>query len=572
MKKNNIIISIIFFIFFILSISTYYSATKQQEYIALKQKQSFDTMQQIIDGKMIFFRRQFANRIKSIIYRFDKFEITIKQNDKQKIAKMMNRLLKILKKENKYSKSLHLISNNNISIYRAHKPDKFGDDLTGVRPIVDFVNKYKRAKYGFEAGLYTVAYRIDIPIIYDGKYYGVLEYGIDPKLFLDDLTSVSDYIESAILINKEKYNNLKKYNLELTENIVSSSKKYILMDDDTFFKDLDLDHIHDDLRFNKDKDHYASYLYTLLSFDNKSIGKILIAINTTADEHRYEEIIKLSIINQIILIVIIFVIVYYAFSYYEREIKIFVEHEKQNEMMLHQQSKMASMGEMIGNIAHQWRQPLSSISTIASGINAQKEYEIFDESSLMPSMDKIVEQTQYMSKTIDDFRNFFKNDKEKILFSLDDAIEQNISLVETSLKNNNINFITNLDHKIELYGYKNELTQAFINIINNAKDQLVKSDNIDNKIIKIETMILNNMIHIKIIDNGGGVPDDIIGKVFEPYFTTKHQSQGTGIGLFMTHEIIVKHFNGTLEVTNVEFEYLNKKYTGAQFDIALAIE
>jgi nitrogen fixation/metabolism regulation signal transduction histidine kinase len=130
---------------------------------------------------------------------------------------------------------------------------------------------------------------------------------------------------------------------------------------------------------------------------------------------------------------------------------------------------------------------------------------MFKEDHLVDDMDKIVKQTAHMSKTIEDFRDFFKSDKEKILFNVND------------------------------------------------------------------TIIQNNMIEINITDNGAGVPKDIINKVFDPYFTTKHQSQGTGIGLYMTHEIIVKHFNGQLYVKNVDFIYENKTYTGARFTIALPI-
>jgi signal transduction histidine kinase len=230
---------------------------------------------------------------------------------------------------------------------------------------------------------------------------------------------------------------------------------------------------------------------------------------------------------------------------------------------------MASMGEMIGNIAHQWRQPLSVISTIASGIMVQKEYGMFKEDHLVDDMDKIVKQTAHMSKTIEDFRDFFKSDKEKILFNVKDTIRQNIDLIEASFKNHNITIDPKINQDIELFGYQNELTQALINILNNAKDQLIKLDKEELKLVSIETIIQNNMVEINITDNGGGVPKDIIDKVFDPYFTTKHQSQGTGIGLYMTHEIIVKHFNGQLYVTNVDFTYENKTYTGARFTIAL---
>ncbi|MEA2019515.1 MAG: ATP-binding protein [Campylobacterota bacterium] len=548
MNKNKIIFTIVFSIFVILSISTYYNGIKQKEYIETKHKQSFEIMQQMIDGKIIFFRKQLSARIRNIIYNNAKFKDAILSNDRDKLKSMMNTMFRILKKENKYTKTLHLISKNNISIYRAHKPKKYGDDLTSIRPIVKYVNKHKRAKYGFEVGVYAMTYRLDIPIVYGSDYYGLLEYSIDPKLFIDDLTSVSNYIESAVLVNKN-----------------------ILDDDNNFFKNLTLDNILKNNHFEHNNEHYTSFIYNLLAYDGQINCKIIIATNTTADTNIYYNMIKLSIFNQLILILIISLIVIYAFSYYEKKIKKLIEHEKQHERISHQQSKMASMGEMIGNIAHQWRQPLSVVSTVASGITAQKEFGIYDDKTLVKSMDTIVEQTAYMSKTIDDFRDFFKSNKEKVRFEINKVVNQNITLIHSSLKSHDINLEFKPDVEIMLTGLQNELTQAILNILNNAKDQLIKLDKADKKFIKIEVNHDDKNLFIDIIDNGGGVPKNIKANIFEPYFTTKHKSQGTGIGLYMTHEIITKHFNGKLTVENRDIEIENTLYSCAVFKITLPI-
>ena len=571
MNKNKIIFLIIFAIFFVLSLSTYYNVSKQQEYIELKHHQSFDMLQQLIDGKIIFFRKQFGGRIRNIVRHNQVFKKAILSNDREVIAKTMNGLFKTLKKENRYTKTLQYISKNNISIYRAHKPDKFGDDLTNYRPIIKYVNQHKRAKYGFEAGLYAIVYRVDIPIFYNNKYYGILEYGIDADIFVNDLTSVSNYMKSDILVNKDIYLLMLKAKHSKNSHLKTIFGKYISLENQTFFTNIPFKNkiISSNYKFEYHHQRYVTFVYNLKSFNGNNNGKILIAINITADNHRLHNIIKLSIVIQLILIVIISLIVIYAFNYFEKVINQLREHEKENEKILYQQSKMASMGEMIGNIAHQWRQPLSVISTIASGIMVQKEYGMFKEDHLVDDMDKIVKQTAHMSKTIEDFRDFFKSDKEKILFNVKDTIRQNIDLIEASFKNHNITIDPKINQDIELFGYQNELTQALINILNNAKDQLIKLDKEELKLVSIETIIQNNMVEINITDNGGGVPKDIIDKVFDPYFTTKHQSQGTGIGLYMTHEIIVKHFNGQLYVTNVDFTYENKTYTGARFTIAL---
>ena len=243
---------------------------------------------------------------------------------------------------------------------------------------------------------------------------------------------------------------------------------------------------------------------------------------------------------------------------------------KQNEKLLAEQSKMVAMGEMIGNIAHQWRQPLSIISTASTGIIMQKKYGILDEDKLIETCHSINNNAQYLSKTIDDFRNFIKGDKSKIIFNLKDDIESFLNLVKGSIKNNNINMILDLQEGIEIDGYENELIQCLINIFNNAKD-IIKEKAEEDRLIFISTFINKDKAVIKIRDNGDGIPKNIIGKIFEPYFTTKHQAQGTGLGLHMTYNLITDGMGGIIEVNNVEYEYNDKKYAGAEFTILLPL-
>ncbi len=231
------------------------------------------------------------------------------------------------------------------------------------------------------------------------------------------------------------------------------------------------------------------------------------------------------------------------------------------------QAKLASMGEMIGNIAHQWRQPLSVISTIASGMSFKKELDALNENEITPNMNKIVELTNYLSKTIDDFRDFIKGGGEEDICYLSTLFEKTLSIVNPNLKSNYIKVVTNIDSHITIQGYSNELMQAFINIINNAKDALVANENIEDKYIFIDAKIINNHCNLIIKDNGGGIDQSVISKIFEPYFTTKHQSQGTGLGLSMTYKIITERHNATIKVENIEYEYANKIHKGTLFTI-----
>jgi PAS domain S-box-containing protein len=243
---------------------------------------------------------------------------------------------------------------------------------------------------------------------------------------------------------------------------------------------------------------------------------------------------------------------------------------RKNEEQILKSEKLASMGEMIGNIAHQWRQPLSAISAAATGIKIEKEYGYLTDEGFYKSCDAINNNAQYLSKTIDDFRNFIKGDRSKTLFSLKDEVNSFLHLVEGSIKNHNIEMILDLKDDIKIDGYENELTQCLINIFNNAKDELKEKD-MENKFIFISTSKNNSNAIIKVKDNAGGIPDDIIHKVFEPYFTTKHQSQGTGLGLHMAYNLIVDGMVGTIQVNNKSYEYDNIKYFGAEFIIELPL-
>ena len=248
------------------------------------------------------------------------------------------------------------------------------------------------------------------------------------------------------------------------------------------------------------------------------------------------------------------------------EVKINAKHE----LKLFEQSKMVAMGEMIGNIAHQWRQPLSAISTVSTAAKLQKEMDVLTDKMFYNDMDIINENAQYLSKTIDDFRNFVKGDRIEKLFNLTKEIDAFLHLLHGSIKSNHINVILDLNNNIELMGYPNELIQCFINIFNNSQDAVNDFPN-QNSLIFIKSYIEDKKVIISLKDNGGGIAKDVLPKIFDSYFTTKHESQGTGLGLNMTYKLIVEGMKGTLEAKTIIFDYENKEYKGAEFKISLPI-
>jgi signal transduction histidine kinase len=243
----------------------------------------------------------------------------------------------------------------------------------------------------------------------------------------------------------------------------------------------------------------------------------------------------------------------------------------EKEQMLLQTSKLAAMGEMIGNIAHQWKQPLSTISMSVNNARADMALNNLDPDLMTQYADTIETQLRYLTNTIDDFRSFFKPNIVNETYNVKDFLEKCISLVKASFDENTIETIKEIDDKINSYGDANQLTQAIINILNNAKDALKSSEKLRKKLIFIMTVKEddNNNIIIVIKDNGGGIPENIIGRIFEPYFTTKEDTGGTGLGLYITHTIITKNLKGKIFAQNEIFTYEGVEYKGAKFTITL---
>ncbi len=248
----------------------------------------------------------------------------------------------------------------------------------------------------------------------------------------------------------------------------------------------------------------------------------------------------------------------------EDRIKEEVEKNKFQEVQLFNQAKMAAMGDMLGNIAHQWRQPLSYISTTASGIKLNYEFNILKQEDIPLAMDEIVSKTQYLSQTIETFRNFLKEKKEYQEVILQDRVEIALNIVKASLKDNHIYLEKVMDYTnpIETNIVVGELSEVIINIINNAKDVLI-ARNIPNPWIVIELSKQEDKAILSIEDNAGGINPDIIPRVFEPYFTTKDLSVGTGLGLYMSYKIIKESLRGKITVENSEY--------GAKFIIEIPI-
>jgi signal transduction histidine kinase len=225
-----------------------------------------------------------------------------------------------------------------------------------------------------------------------------------------------------------------------------------------------------------------------------------------------------------------------------------VEKNRTQEKILMQQAKMAEIGSMVESIAHQWRQPLNILGLSMTKLSLNLELGI-NAKDTEKTIEIVEQQIQYMSQTIDDFRNFFKQDRVQTRVNINHIVGEIETLLGPLLANKNIEFIRDIDPSISALVYSNELKQVLINIVNNAREAIDHSKRKEKKII---VSCVNDKHHcvISIEDTGGGVPLHIIDKIFDPYFTTKFESQGTGIGLYMAKMIIEKHFLGKLSVHN----------------------
>jgi len=221
------------------------------------------------------------------------------------------------------------------------------------------------------------------------------------------------------------------------------------------------------------------------------------------------------------------------------------------EELLVVQSRFAAMGEMISMIAHQWRQPITVVGMSANNMSLDIELGEYDEGRFLSHLKNINEQVQYLSKTIDDFRNFFKKDIVKECLNITELVQKSVKMVSKMYENNSIELsIEDNSKKATVVGHFGELLQAMLSILNNAKDVMIeraiKSPRVD---IKVECT-QKGEVCIEISDNGGGIDEGIITKVFDPYFTTKSEKSGTGLGLYMAKIIIEKHHLGLIGVEN----------------------
>lgn len=290
----------------------------------------------------------------------------------------------------------------------------------------------------------------------------------------------------------------------------------------------------------KDGSHYWMQLsiYPLISANGEVIRFVSIGEDITEKKY-FEE--KLKNINIDL----------------EYRIKKEIEKNREKDRMIFEQSKISAMGEVIKDIAHHWRQPLTAIGMLVSNIRDSYEHDELSREYLAEATEKTMEQLQYMSKTIDNFRNFFRPEDEKKMFELEKTIKDSVYMVQAQL--NGYGIKTTYDNQVgptEVMGYPNEFKQVVLNLIKNSMDAINVQKSQSTKqidgVIKITLRLMDDSYHLSFEDNGGGIDPAIIDKVFDPYFTTKEQGKGVGIGLYMSKVLVERGMGGKITVQNTK--------------------
>lgn len=483
---------------------------------------------------------------------------------------------------------IQVVDRNGVSKYRSWSPKK-EDYLLGFRKDLKKIFDKPQVSSSISVGIFDISFKSMVPLFHNSEFIGVVEVithfnsiarrlqkeSISPVIVVnnryksqlkqaDESRFIDDFFISNKDIPEDIFNFINSYKMQTLWNHKKSfmiSKPYYI----SFFKKKDLNNntMVTFLLFQKLKDIKSVQLD---SFKNLS------------------QLIIVSIFSISIIIILFFYFylkrkeeskTHDILQKYSQELEQKIEEEikksRKKDMLIANQSKLVALGEMLGNIAHQWRQPLSAISTATSGLQIKYEYGMLSKDEFMQLSNGIINNTKYLSDTIEDFRDFFKKQKEKTNFNIAHLIENSYSIIKALYNKNSIDIEFDLDKNIEYLGFKTELSQVFLNLLNNAKDALLQNK-IEKKIVYIKLYCTKKYVFIEFHDNAGGVSDEINNKIFDPYFTTKHQTQGTGVGLYMSNEIIVKHFEGEIYNENSTFSLNNELYVGANFVIKLPIK
>lgn len=497
----------------------------------------------------------------------------------------MQQLSQLLKEKTHYRSTwIHIIDKNGISLYRSWTK-KAGDNVLNVRKDLQKMHQNPKIMNTISTGIFDMTFKSMVPIYKNEAFIGSVE--VITKFNSITKKIQADGIEPIILVDKAYKNQLRKPYTKLfiddyyVANINVNSK---IVD---YVRQKGVERFWGKNSYETMDGYFVSY-YHIKDVEGKLMATTVFfsPLDEVQTGHLdyFKNIALVLSFSAIVGFILSMVLIYNYLKRQEQvnlnsvlrtynqklksKIKKEIENSRKKDIIVAQQSRLVALGEMIGNIAHQWRQPLSAISTATSGLQIKYEFGNLNKEEFLELTNGIMHNTKFLSDTIEDFRTFFQKDKEQVTFSLSTLVFETFNIIKALYNTQHIDVFFDLDESIMYKGYKSELSQVLLNLFNNSKDALAQV-NQDDRMVYIKTYETNEGLFLEFHDSGGGVDEQYNEKIFDPYFTTKHQSNGTGIGLYMSKEIISKHFDGDISNQNAHFVVDGKEYFGANFVIVL---
>lgn len=471
-------------------------------------------------------------------------------------------------------KQFHFHLPNGDSFLRFHKPKKFGDNLFHARESVRIANIEKEYAQGFEEGKIFNGYRFVFPIVFNEKHLGSVETSISMEKIISDLRDIHKdeytFIIKKDVVEKKLFKDLIKKNYE--DSIISNNyyreKSFTHTISSKLLNEKLKEQIENRLNLNTTfminseipNGEYLSVFLPIKNFKEETVAYLIIHTKKSLMKSFRSTLILNTFMMTMALILILFFMYKNEKKHHtlkilnetlESKVEEKVQHiNKQNEMLM-KNSKMVAMGEMIGAISHQWKQPLNAMALIIQDLEDANEFKEITPEYIDNTVKISLEQIEFMNRTITDFKNFLKPDKDKETFAVKSAVDSVISILHKQLTNLNITVTINAKESIFVTTYRGEVEQIILNLINNAKDALGEKS-IKNPMIEISLSTIGEKRVITVEDNAGGIPEKIIGKIFDSHFTTKADDKGTGIGLYISRMIAEESLMGELKVENTQ--------------------
>jgi len=586
--KTFLFVTVVFVLFSSLGFYSFHLYEhKRLQSIQVKSYQHLEIFYKHLLKDYKFFYRHMLQEISTS----DAMKASIANKNREKLFQLNIPFWSRLKQEDLRSNVIHYHLPNGNSFLRMHKPSKYDDNISLLRAMPRYMHQHHKIIFGFEQGVYQLAYRAFAPLFYQGNYIGAVEFGSRPDYILDHLREFQDirgFIfvkKSALKLYKEAVSPLSigRHVLQYSNFTKGNQLAIALKKQGYDFQNL--------YGFEFQNKHYNIYSFDMNDFQNKSIAKILLVQDVSKVYRDFAQQLRYMVVVVFLITGLILIIIHFGFKSLIGKIDLqntqLQEHQKelttkvdkqveiinQKESFIRQQSKMVEMGNMIGAIAHQWKQPLHIVATMVTDLSIklmiQQCHEARSWQECMEERDALIQkylenismEIKFMNQTIEDFKNFLKPSKEKTDFSVLTEIKAVERILKPILEKNNITIIIE-NNEIEndtIQGYPTEFAQVILNLINNAKDAII-SNNPDNRNILIKLSQNSHSLKIAIQDYAGGMSQEVYEHLFQSYYTTKGD-EGTGIGLSIVKDI-VHNMHGKI--------YAQNSQGGALFEIEIA--